>query len=225
MTLLFLWMQVFSTDPVDPRFGAAGAALSHDRPFGMPELSEWSASAAWRLGGMGMEAGISAFGFDLYKETRFRGGVGVAHGDLRATLLLETRVFSAAGFAPLMRSAVSAKARFPLTTGLSGGLLLDNLTATDDIPQVWAAGLSHTLPASMGIDLALHKDVAFPADARIRLRWAPHPAVDLHLGRRTQPARWSAGMRLRVGSMRFGFLVIDHPDLGWSQAQEVEWLW
>jgi len=225
MSLFLLLMQVFTTHPVDPRFGVAGAAITHDRAFGMPELTEFTASARWTMLTLPLEAGLSTFGFELYRETRLRGGVGVGQGDLRAALLLEARVLSVRGFAPVVRRAVSAKAQLPLGAGVQGGLLLENLNAAPDVPQVWAAGISRTLHGPFSADAVLWKDVAFPADARVRLRWSPHPAIEAELGRSTDPARWSGALRLRTGSIRVGFHFRDHPWLGWSSAQEVEWLW
>jgi hypothetical protein len=43
---LLMW-QVFWTSPVDPRFGVAGAAITHDRAFGLSELTEITASIVW----------------------------------------------------------------------------------------------------------------------------------------------------------------------------------
>jgi len=226
MSFLFiLWMQVFTTHPVDPRFGVAGVALTHDRAFGMPDLTEFTASAQWTMLNLPFEAGLSTFGFELYRETRLRGGVGVAQGDLRAALLLEARVLSVRGFAPVVRRSLGAKVRFPIRDGMHGGLLLDNLNGAPDVPQLWAAGAAIRLHPAFHADAALIKDVAFPTDVHMRLRWTPHPAIETELGRSTDPARWSGALRLRTGSVRIGFMFRDHPWLGWSSAQEVEWLW
>lgn len=225
MSLFLLLMQVFTTHPVDPRFGVAGAAFTHDRAFGMAELSEFTASARWSMLSLPFEAGLSTFGFELFRETRLRGGVGVAHGDLRAALLLEARVLSVRGFASVTRQTISAKAQMPLGAGVRGGLLLENLNAAPDVPQVWAAGVSRTLHGPLSADAVLWKDVAFPADGRLTLRWSPHPVLEAELGRATDPARWSGALRLRTGSIRIGFHFRDHPWLGWSSAQEVEWFW
>ena len=226
MSFLFiLWMQVFTTHPVDPRFGVAGAVFTHDRAFGMPELTEFTASAQWTMLNLPFEAGLSTFGFELFRETRFRGGVGVTYGDLRAALLLEARVLSARGFDPVVRRSMSAKAQMPLGVGARGGLLLDNLNGAPDVPQIWAAGLSKTLNSAFSADAVLFKDISYDYDARLTLRWALVPAFEAELGRATDPSRWSGAVRLRTGAIRIGFVFRDHPWLGWSSAQEVEWLW
>ncbi len=221
---LLLW-QVFTTNPVDPRFGVAGAAITHDRAFGMPELTELTATAAWNLFKIPVEIGVSSFGFSLYRESRIRGGVGFTHGDLRAGAILETRVFSPRGFIPIRRHSVSANARFPLTDDILAGVILENLNAAADIPQVFATAIVFSAHPNVKIEAGVWKDVTFPADGRLRLRWAPHPALEITFGRHTDPAQWNASVVIRTTSAHVGFHFRNHPVLGWSHSQELIWLW
>jgi hypothetical protein len=227
MNLLFylLMWQVFWTSPVDPRFGVAGAAITHDRAFELSELTEITASMVWNGFRMPLEAGISSFGFQLYRETRIRGGTRFTYGDLRAGLVLESRFVSIRGYEPITRHSIDARFRYPILSEVDIGVLFTNLFAEKDVPQIGSVGLAGSLHRTLRVEAWIWKDVAFDADVNLKARWSPHQALELMGGRSTYPGMWMLGFRLRLDAFRFGFEAREHAVLGWSETIEAAWLW
>jgi hypothetical protein len=221
---LLMW-QVFWTSPVDPRFGVAGAAITHDRVFGLSELTDITASVVWNGFRLPVEAGISSFGFHLYRETRIRGGTRFTYGDLRAGLVLESRFVAIKNFESISRHSVDARFQYPILPDIDVGVLFTNVFAEKDVPQIGSVGVSGALHPTLRIEAWVWKDVTFDADVNLRARWSPHPTLELMGGRSTNPGMWTLGIRLRLDAFRFGFEAREHAVLGWSETIEAAWLW
>lgn len=225
LLIAMMWLQTVLNGPLESPAPARSAGVWVERLFGLSELTESGVHVSGSWKGLGLDARLSTFGFDLYRETGFRGGTGLSYGDLRAGLALETRLLSPKGFPVRRAVGIDAWMQMPVGRSTEAGLLIRNLNADPNLPQIWSAGMAVRATGTIGMSGWIWLDAGHPPDARFRLSWSVMPPVVFDLTRHIDPVVWVGRLGVRAGPVSTRITLREHPVLGWSQAMEVAWQW
>lgn len=213
--------------------GAAQAGFSASpAPFGLSELAERSAVAAFAL--PGVVAGLSArsTGSTLYTELelgcslawRFRGAAfGVSVERWSATIQ---------GYGSAATTALHAGALVPIADGVEAGFLARALNAPqigaarEPLPLMIALGLSYT-PAPLVLLVAeLEKEGRREPTLRAGAEAGLGDGIVLiRGGLADRPATLHAGAGVRVGPVRLDYAYIHHAVLGATHVWSVTCRW
>ncbi len=222
--LLQLFTFVQPTNPAAASYHPfRGAALVYDRAFG---VAEWSGSAAWvgiGISAVPVEAGVSVWGSDLWRELEFRVRTGAERAPFHAGLGINHRMAMARGYTPWHQSTLDAGLAVDAGDRLRIGYLQTNLLAAPGL-EAWSAleATWNPLPDWTFATGAWHRRYG-PPDLSLSSIWAPRSDLVVSVGRSWDPGMWRLGIRYNFGRMLTGFSTRSHPDLGWSRTLEVVW--
>ncbi|MCR4439533.1 MAG: hypothetical protein QHJ34_15900 [bacterium] len=207
--------------------GITGAAF-YGRPFGLKELDASGVSLFYPLRYGGLGGAVRLFGRSPYQEQVFSLGAGMVvlpHLYVGAAAHLYHLCIASYG------SASTAGADLGLLMSVAynvrWGVVVSNLNrprigdCREQLPQVFATGVSITPAPPLVVTVDLHKDVRYPAEVRIGTSYRPLAPLALRCGLQTNPGRFAAGIGLWAGIVRMDYAVSYHYDLGLSHSVSV----
>lgn len=204
------------------------------RNYGMSELTDMAASGSYSPGGrVGTFAlGMHSYGFELYRESRFRLGYQNSYAGLKLGVVPGITHLS-------IRNYGSATA-FTLDAGLAYALVEDVLyfgawasnlnrarlgESREELPRALAAGLSYRIARRALLTGEVFKDVRFPVSWRGGLEVELIDQLFVRGGLTTEPLTYALGAGYRTGRLSFNFAAQQHYALGWSPGLDIGLRW
>ncbi len=172
--------------------------------------------------------GVRTFGFDAYRETHLV--AGYAHGfGLGSTrrcyvgLRLDYHRVSIPDYGTAGALGIAVGGLVSVLPALDVGFEATNvhvpkLAGREALPRVLSLGLAYAPDEALLVVVDAYKDVRFPLSVRAGLEARPVAALVLRAGAATKPARFTAGIGLRLGLLRADVAGELHEALGWSPA-------
>jgi len=207
--------------------GLTGVAF-FSRPFGLKQLdaSGFSLFYPLRYGGVGAAARF--FGRSPYQEQVFSLGLGMvvtAHVYVGASGHLFH--LSIASYGSASTAGLDLGVLMTVTYNVRWGVTVHNVNrprigeCKEQLPQVFATGVSITLAPPLVVTVDLYKDVRYPAELRIGGSYRPLAPLALRCGLQSNPGRFSGGIGLWVGLVRVDYAAGYHYDLGVTHSVSV----
>jgi hypothetical protein len=216
-------------------FSGRAVSFFASEAFGLPELRLGTAAYVepTRLGTFAV--GAQTFGFEDYRETHVQ--VGFARGfrlgttrrfligvSLRYHRLTIPEYGSAGapavGLGGLVTIRPSVQAGFQATN-----MHVPRLAGREALARTLALGLAYRPTERVLVVIDAAKDVRFPLSVRAGLEVQPVAVLCLRAGAATEPARFTAGMGLRLGKLAADVAGEHHDALGWSPAVSFGLYW
>lgn len=203
--------------------------------FGLSALRLGAAAfvAPTRLGTVA--AGARTFGFDDYREMHFHAGYarGFRLGTPRRFLLglsLRYHRISIPEYGSAGTQALSLGGLVEVRPGVHVGFQATNVFAPkldgqEDGARTLALGVAYWSAQRVLVVLDACKDARFPLSVRAGVEVYPVDVLALRAGAATEPARFTAGLGLRLGTIAADVAGEHHYALGWSPAVSLSLLW
>lgn len=204
------------------------------RSYGIAELTDMAAAGSIafseRAGSAGF--GLHSFGYELYRESRFRIAYQNSYAGLKFGL--------APNLTHISIPEYGSAAAFTLDAGLAYALIEDVLRfgaratnlnrgqlgqAREELPRALAAGLSYRLADRALLTGELFKDVRFPMAYRGGLEVRLYQQLFMRGGLTTEPVTYALGMGYRMSWLSINFTAQQHYALGWSPGLDVGLHW
>lgn len=208
-------------------FGAAASFTPE--MFELPELQTHSIGVGVPLSFGGVGFGVRRFGFELYRETSFALGSGVAmENDLAIGASAEFRRYAIKGYGTqtlvLLNIGVLHKFHQALTiSGTVDNVLNASLGKKDErLPRAVSLGLLADLSQGFLSVLEVEKNTRDPAFLRIAVEFRPLASFALRSGLSSDLLQWSAGCSVSLGPVSFGYGGSHHGILGWTHQMDVD---
>lgn len=179
--------------------------------------------------------GARTFGFDDYRETHFHAGFarGFRLGTTRRFYLgfsLRYQRVAIPGYGHAGAVALGLGGLVQVYPSVQVGVQATNLhqpklAGREALPRTLALGLAYRPGAQVLIVLDAYKDVRFPLSVRAGVEVHPVPALAVRAGATSAPARFTAGVGLRLGKLAADVAGERHEALGWSPALSLSLHW
>lgn len=204
------------------------------RNYGISELTDMAAAGALPLGPRAgtLGVGLHSYGFELYRESRFRLGYSNSYAGLQLGL--------APGLTHVSIQDYGSAAAFTLDIGLAYELIDEVLRfgaratnlnrgrmgqAREELPRALAAGLSYRLASRGLLTGEVFKDVRFPLSYRGGLEVRLYQQLYMRGGLSTEPLTYALGMGYRTGWVSINLAAQQHYVLGWSPGLDIGLHW
>ena len=212
--------------------------------FGISELRLGAMRYAEPLGTWGtLSGGARSFGFDAYRETVF--SVGYARGFQLGTSRsvqagLAARYYrlslgnrsgeSGASYGSAGAFSLSLGALVRLLPRLTLGAAAANVNAARyadgaDLAQTLRVGMAFRASDRFLVAADAVKNIDFPLSGRVGVEVVPVKALAVRVGVASAPARFTAGVGLRLGLLRARLAFERHRTLGWTPAAGLAAQW
>ncbi|MEW6195067.1 MAG: hypothetical protein AB1521_07925 [Bacteroidota bacterium] len=190
-------------------------------PFGVKELSNAFGSYVepTSIGSFG--AGFMIYGFELYKETKIALGYGrIISNSFKLGVTAVYKNVSIKNYGSRGYLIINAGSIIALTQEINIGLSIENITRTtiadedDQIPVVFASGISYKIIDELNTYLAIRKEINFEASVLFGTEYRPIDFLVLRLGTATETNSYSGGVGILYDFIQADYAVTSHPDLG-----------
>ena len=211
------------------------AALHGAQLYGLPELRFAAARFVAPVRAGAVSAGVSTFGFDLYRHIAADAGyarsIGFgAHRNAWAGLRAEWNAAHIANYGQPGALSLTAGVLFPVTPFVALGAVAYRLASfagplRSDLPRRLAAGVSWNPSPAFLVAADAAKEIRSPlaVSAGVEIRMAE--VLVLRGGFASGPRRTSGGVGLLFASMRADFAVQKHYALGWTPSMSLLYSW
>jgi hypothetical protein len=192
---------------------------------GMEELTDlaFTLSLGSRIGTAGI--GLHHFGFELYRETRFRIGysnqIDLFHYGAALTYY---HVEQGEGYGSAGAVGIDFGLAAQLGNRILFGAAATNLNrpaygnSNEELYRALALGISYQMTDEILFLFDIVKDARFPASIRSGIETEIISGFCLRAGITTEPLTWSAGFGFKTGRVSVNIAVQNHDPLGISPA-------
>lgn len=204
------------------------------RHYGISELTDMAAAGAMPLGGRrgNIGIGLHSFGFELYRESRFRLAYQNSYAGLKFGLVPGLSHINIKNYGSAMAFSLDAGLAYSIIDGvLLFGARAMNLNrarlgaAREELPRALAAGLSYHLAERALFTGELYKDVRFPLSWRSGLEVRLINQLYLRGGITTEPLTYALGVGYSLSRLSINLAAQQHYALGWSPGLDVGLNW
>ena len=202
----------------------SNVAIHYENDYGIKELSQVTATAAWRNGILDAGVAVSNFGYDKYGETRFAGQ-------------LSKRLFAGSSFGVRFnyfsynmsadegtKSALSADVGLLVSPveKIQLGIVAENLVGTsyktqrDDYspPLTLRFGVKYQAAKELKLVSEVEKNTEEPVVFKLGCEYLPLKEIPLRIGLIGRPYRPTFGIGYRVSHFVFDLASVYHTVLG-----------
>ncbi len=199
--------------------------------YAISDLNDFNLTVRFRLFNVPLGFSFGQFGDKRYREQTAVWAAGWPLGDKLSfgaavqIFLLNIKRYGrsvAVGSLVALRYKISAKWR---VAAVAGNLNEPRLNGrTGDIPVYFSTGLEFKPHKRFSLSWDIFKDERFPFDFRYGLGYLLFPSIEVLVGFRQQVHTFTAGIQIRKTMIRFAYALEVHPDLGVSNAIEVNYV-
>ncbi|MDZ7370059.1 MAG: hypothetical protein ONB12_02700 [candidate division KSB1 bacterium] len=201
------------------------------RPFELADVHAGLLAVAFCKGKTAVGFGTALFGNPLYRETQLTAAAAYRLKPFDFTFGAAARCGQVAvtNYGNAWAVMIDIGVQAALTPKLFWGTALSNLTGSrlgrckEALPQSMRFGWIFQPREGLSLHAELYKDDRFPLDLRWGMAWRPCPALTFRAGAANQPRRYSLGLSLFIGSLRFDYAFMNHLELGGSHLIGFGW--
>ncbi len=195
--------------------------------FGMYELRTVAVAGVVPTALGTFAAGISQFGFSLYRETEISFGFGrrVDWGVSAGFVTHVSRIFiDQYGTTTIATIDVGllSQVQEQVAVGFSyKNLLGAGFSSSERLPQVFALGTTYRPVPNVAAVVELEKDVRHPLVIKAGVEQTFLELLTLRAGVSNNPDKFSAGFGVRYSAFEFSYAGYSHAQLGWTHQIEL----
>ena len=196
--------------------------------FGLQELKTVSVAAAFPLEFIVAGLELDQFGFELYKESSLRFGVGISidPGLMGgATVNLERVSIERYGSTQTTTIDVGllAKIQNDLRLGFSFHNVLGSTIgpSNERLPQIFLLGARYAFLSDLVLVAEVEKDIRYSPIIKGGMEKSIFDFLSIRIGVSNNPDKFSAGIGLRYANVDFGYAGYSHNDLSWTHQVEI----
>jgi hypothetical protein len=190
-------------------------------PFGLAELSNGYVAyhEPFNFGSIGI--GGMTYGFDLYRESKVVLGYSYNYENiLFAGLTINYHSYSIQNYGSTSAFYINAGGLVYILDELRWGFFVNNLNRAsvadidDQIPMVFATGLSFDIIQNFSLNFALEKDIRFNPSVQFGIEYDIIEYLSLRAGTSNDPSRFTAGIGINYSIFSLDYAFFTHQDLG-----------
>ena len=190
-------------------------------PFGLTELSNGYVAyhEPFNFGSIGI--GGMTYGFDLYRESKVVLGYSYNYENiLFAGLTINYHSYSIQNYGSTSAFYINAGGLVYILDELRWGFFVNNLNRAsvadidDQIPMVFATGLSFDIIQNFSLNFALEKDIRFNPSVQFGIEYHIIEYLSLRAGTSNDPSRFTAGIGINYSIFSLDYAFFTHQDLG-----------
>jgi opacity protein-like surface antigen len=195
--------------------------------FGMNELRTVAIAGVVPTAFGTFAAGISQFGFSLYRETEISLGFGrrVDWGVSAGFVTHVSRIFIDQYGTTTIATVdvgVLSQVQEQVAVGFSyKNLLGAGFSSSERLPQVFALGATYRPVPNVAAVVELEKDVRHPLVIKAGVEQTFLELLTLRAGVSNNPDKFSAGFGVRYSAFEFSYAGYSHAQLGWTHQIEL----
>lgn len=189
-------------------------------PFGLSQLSNYGAAMAHPFGGLSVAAGVSSFGFSLYRESIASAVCGMLMTDqFSSGASFHLYHLSVDRYGSAYRGIIDLGALFLVNDQVTVGMSISNLLRTsfgdtDDIPTTISGGISLKVTPNTVVNADMVKDVRYPVSFAFGIEYQPHEIISIQTGTNGETSQLFGGVGIQLRPFRINYGVAAHPELG-----------
>lgn len=189
-------------------------------PFGLKELSNAAAAYTEPLPIGTLSAGVSTFGFSLYRKNNFVLAYAVKVPGMSLGLCLNLHNLTIRNYGSDNSLVLNPGILIPLIRELNWGFSVQNILnasigqESGQIPRVIFSGFSYKPYRTIMLNAAVEKVTGSPLSVRAGIEYDIIKYISLRVGISTEPDRFSAGAGINYSFLKFDYAVFTHQDLG-----------
>jgi len=190
-------------------------------PFGLTELSNGYVAyhEPFTFGSIGI--GGMTYGFELYRESKVVLGYSYNYENiLFAGLTINYHSYSIQNYGSTSAFYINAGGLVYILDELRWGFFVNNLNRAsvadidDQIPMVFATGLSFDIIQNFSLNFALEKDIRFNPSVQFGIEYDIIEYLSLRAGTSNDPSRFTAGIGINYSIFSLDYAFFTHQDLG-----------
>ena len=198
---------------------------SYSRPYGLKELDITAVGLAKRWRKIVFGAGISHYGFELFKEQQFTFGFA-------GTIIKSLQLGIAFRYQQIAIKNYGRTGAFTIDFGWQYSVLpnLDIMGAVQNaqratigqdkqpLPQILRMGIQFKPSSQISIYTEMYKDISFDPEARFGIEAEATERLLLRIGFTRNPSRFTSGFCLTVFGLNIDYGFCYHQILGYTHA-------
>jgi hypothetical protein len=195
----------------------------HPSPFGLTQLSGGGVLVVVPTGYGTLGCRGTTTGFSLYREVT---GTAAVSYRLNESLALGTAFtmdhVSIAGYGSAAAVEIDLGISVLLSDVCNWNVAATNIaratlgSGEDPLPQFYSTGIEYVPLPEIHIVSELAKEIRYPASLAVSTVMTPMDAFSITAGVCTEPSRFCGGFEVRAFSLRLGYAVLTHAELGLS---------
>jgi hypothetical protein len=196
--------------------------------FGLPELRTRAIGIAVPCSFATIGSTIEQFGFDLFKETIWRTGIGISIDQyVSIGMSLNLHHLNVSHYGASRYVTFNGGILTRVFEYMSIGFRVQNVTRTthgafaEGLLHVGAFGICWCPRNDLTLSIELEKDIRYPASVKAGVEQIILGILKLRAGLANNPTKFSAGVAVQYSSLEFGYAGYSHADLGWTHQIEL----
>ena len=190
-------------------------------PFGLTELSNGYVAYNEPFDFGSISIGGMTYGFELYRESKVVLGYSYNYENiLFAGLTINYHSYSIQNYGSTSALYINAGGLVYILDELRWGFFVNNLNRAsvadidDQIPMVFATGLSFDIIQNFSLNFALEKDIRFNPSVQFGIEYDIIEYLSLRAGTSNDPSRFTAGVGINYSIFSLDYAFFTHQDLG-----------
>jgi len=190
-------------------------------PFGLTELSNGYVAYNEPFNFGSISIGGMTYGFDLYRESKVVLGYSYNYENiLFAGATVNYHSYSIQNYGSTSAFYINAGVLVYILDELRWGFFVNNLNRAsvadidDQIPMVFATGLSFDIIQNFSLNFALEKDIRFNPSVQFGIEYDIIEYLSLRAGTSNDPSRFTAGVGINYSIFSLDYAFFTHQDLG-----------
>jgi hypothetical protein len=190
-------------------------------PFGLIELSNGYVAYNEPFSFGSISIGGMTYGFDLYRESKIVLGYSYNYENiLFAGLTFNYHSYSIQNYGSTGVIYINLGGLVYILDELRWGFVVNNLNRAsiadidDQIPMVFATGLSFDIIQNFSLNFALEKDIRFNPTVQFGIEYDIIEYLSLRAGTSNDPSRFTAGIGINYSLFSLDYAFFTHQDLG-----------
>ena len=190
-------------------------------PFGLTELSNGYVAYNEPFNFGSISIGGMTYGFDLYRESKVVLGYSYNYENiLFAGATVNYHSYSIQNYGSTSALYINAGGLVYILDELRWGFFVNNLNRAsvadidDQIPMVFATGLSFDIIQNFSLNFALEKDIRFNPSVQFGIEYDIIEYLSLRAGTSNDPSRFTAGVGINYSIFSLDYAFFTHQDLG-----------
>lgn len=190
-------------------------------PFGLTELSNGYVAYNEPFDFGSISIGAMTYGFDLYRESKVVLGYSYNYENiLFAGATVNYHTYSIQNYGSTSAFYFNLGGLVYILDELRWGFFVNNLNRAsvadidDQIPMVFATGLSFDIIQNFSLNFALEKDIRFNPSVQFGIEYDIIEYLSLRAGTSNDPSRFTAGVGINYSIFSLDYAFFTHQDLG-----------
>ncbi len=197
------------------------------RYYQMNELTDMAAVGVYDLNFGVVGLGVHSYGFDLYRESRFRTAFAYEYEGITAAAAINYTQISIQNYGNAGTVVFDLGIAYNIIDDLYFGARATNISqskigqAAEELPRELSIGLSYQLSDHALFVNDVVKDTRFPLSYRAGLEVRVIDNLHLRGGLTTEPLTYSFGMGFSQNAWGFNIVAQQHFELGWNPGLDI----